>query len=339
MTVVDAAHEGRATAAGAGIVQPWGSALEGPLYDLYAAGAAHYPGLVGELAECGIDDVGYRRAGCLIVDPDPRVLDEIEHRVRVRTADVPIAGPIERVDPTTARELFPPLADDLAGLHLAGGARVDGRKLCRGLLAAIVAAGGRLVDGPAELVLAEDHLTVTVKGERLEGDAVVVAGGAWTTPLLEPLSMRVAVEPQRGQIVHLRVDGADTGRWPAVTPLADHYLVTFDDQRVVVGATRETGSGFDPRVTVSGVRHVLDRALSVAPGLAEATVIETRVGLRPLPSNGRPTIGQVPGVRDLYVATGYGAIGLTIGPLVGERLAATILDGTADPSLAAFTPT
>ena len=40
----------------------------------------------------------------------------------------------------------------------------------------------------------------------------------------------VDVEPQRGQIVHLRVDGVDTSVWPVVVPVGDHYIVPFDDQ-------------------------------------------------------------------------------------------------------------
>ena len=49
-----------------------------------------------------------------------------------------------------------------------------------------------------------------------------------------------------------------------------------------MGATRETGSGFDARITAGGVLEVLSNAVSVAPGLAAASLIETRVGLRPL---------------------------------------------------------
>ena len=36
-----------------------------------------------------------------------------------------------------------------------------------------------------------------------------------------------------------------------------HYLLAFDDSRVVAGATRETGAGFDVRVTPGGLHEVL----------------------------------------------------------------------------------
>lgn len=47
VVVVDSVLRGQATAAGAGIIQPWSSSADGPTYDLYAAGAAYYPTLLG----------------------------------------------------------------------------------------------------------------------------------------------------------------------------------------------------------------------------------------------------------------------------------------------------
>jgi D-amino-acid dehydrogenase len=49
----------------------------------------------------------------------------------------------------------------------------------------------------------------------------------------------------------------------------------------VAGATRESGAGFDYRVTPAGLSEVLREALAVAPGLAGGTCLETRVGFRP----------------------------------------------------------
>jgi D-amino-acid dehydrogenase len=146
------------------------------------------------------------------------------------------------------------------------------------------------------------------------------------------------VTAQRGQIAHLSVDGAATGRWPSVLPPGGHYLVGFEGGRVAAGATRETGSGFDPRVTAAGLREVLDRALAVAPGLAAATVLETRVGLRPVTDRGLPVIGPVPGRPGLWVVAGFGAAGLTLGPLAGRALADLLLTGRADVDLSPFAP-
>jgi len=337
VTVVDAGHLGQATAAGAGIIQPWSSAPTGAVYELQSRSAALYPTLIAELAELGSGDVGYRRCGALVVNADPDVVDAAEARVRDRARSAAAAGNIARVDNREARELFPPLAPDLAGLHISGGARVDGRLLTAGLHEAIGKLGGSIVDGEASLTAAGSGVEVRVDGRRVDADAVVVAAGAWTDALLAPLGVSTGIEPQRGQITHLRLDGVDTSAWPSVSPLSDHYMVAFDDSRVVVGATRETGSGFDPRVTADGQRHVLANALSIAPGLRDATLLETRVGLRPLRADLVPFVGPVAGIDSLYVASGYGPVGLTVSPFVAEQISELVLTGRSSFDLGVLT--
>jgi D-amino-acid dehydrogenase len=270
-----------------------------------------------------------------VVNADPAEVDAAEARVeRRRAAEPAVVGRVERLRGDRARELFPPLASGLDALWIEGGGRVDGRTVRDALLDAGERLGGARRSGRAVL---EGAGRVRVGGDVLEADAVVVAAGAWTNDLLDALSLRVPVAPQRGQITHLTLPGVDTTHWPSVHPLSHHYLVAFDGSRIAVGATRETGSGFDARVTAAGQLQVLRDALSIAPGLADATVLETRVGLRPLADDAMPTVGAVPGHQGLFVATGYGAAGLTMGPLLGDALARLVL-GESAPELDALQP-
>ena len=63
---------------------------------------------------------------------------------------------------------------------------------------------------------------------------------------------------------------------------------------MLAGATRETGSGFDARVTAGGLHQVLDAALALAPGLIDATLVEVRVAsARSRPGWSRPS-GRFP---------------------------------------------
>jgi D-amino-acid dehydrogenase len=338
VTIIDAGHLGQATAAGAGIVQPWSTSADGPVYDLYAAGADYYPTLLVRLAETGVPGIGYQRSGSLVVDPDPAQLDEVEQRVRRRAADGAAAGTVDRLDPDAARTLFPPLAPDLGAVHIGGGARVDGRLLRDGLLSAAQRRGAQVVRAEATLAATPSGAELRVAGQRVDCDAIVLAAGAWTNQVLEPLGITIPVIPQRGQIAHLLLAGVDTSDWPSVLPLGKHYLVPFAEGRVVVGATREDGSGFDPRVTAAGLREVLGEALEVAPGLADATVLETRVGLRPLGDNQQPVIGGLPDHPGLFVNAGFGASGLTMAPVVGAALAEQIVGNDQLVDLSAFAP-
>ena len=329
VTVVDDGRPGRATPAGAGIIAPWATELSGEAYQLYADGADAYPMVMAALAEAGVDDVGYARNGALVVRSGPD-LAAMHDRLTERTAASAVAGRPESVDEADARRLFPPLRGGSSGIHVPGGARVDGRRLAAGLLDGVRHHAGEVLRGAVSIV--DGH--VVVDGRRVRAETTVVAAGAWVTDVLP--RRQLPVSAQRGQICHLRVDGADTGRWPSVLPPADHYIVPFEHGRVVVGATRESGID-DVRITAGGVRDVLARALDVAPGLEHATLIETRVGLRPSPTDGhRPVIGPVG--TGTWVIAGFGAIGLTIGPTVGERVAEMLLGGDDDPLLRPFRP-
>jgi D-amino-acid dehydrogenase len=342
VVLADQAHEGRATAAGAGIVSPWSSGATDPAWHRIAdAGARYYPALVRSLAEHGEADVGYRRVGSLCVAVERSELDRIERTVLARRAAAPEAGEVSRLSPGEARALFPPLHPDLAAVHVEGGARVDGRLLAAALRRAAERRGARVHAGAAVTGLLRGGGRVTgvrVGAEAIAADAVVVAAGAWAPALLEPVGIALAVSPQRGQISHLRLEGAATGSWPVVLPPGSHYLLAFDDSRVVVGATRETGAGFDCRVTAAGQAEVLNQALAVAPGLADATLVETRVGLRPLGPDARPMLGAVAGLGGLVVGNGLGPSGLTIGPYAGRLLARAVLGEPPDLDLTPYDP-
>jgi D-amino-acid dehydrogenase len=333
VVVVDDARPGVATAAGAGIVSPWATADEG-LFALAGAAAGYYPELVAALAEDTDEPTSYSVVGGLVVGRDEAALREVLRRVAARAAEHPAVGEASLLDAAEARALFPPLRPGLAAVHVSGGARVDGRQVRASLLDAARRRGAELRTGTA--VLTVDG--VRVEGEPLGADAVVVAAGAWSGELVAALGTRLPVAPQRGQISHLEV-AADTTRWPVVSPLdSGHYLLAFPGGRVVVGATRETGSGFDHRVTAAGQLEVLEQAFTVAPGLRDATLLETRVGFRPATPDGLPVLGSLPGHPHVVLATGFGPTGLTLAPLAGALVADIVLGERLRLDLQAYRP-
>ena len=116
----------------------------------------------------------------------------------------------------------------------------------------------------------------------------------------------------------------------------DQYIVSWGGGRVVAGATRETGSGYEPRVTAGGVHAVLGEALRVAPGLAVAGIVEVRVGLRPLSADLLPILGPVPAVTGVLLATGHGPAGLSLGPYSARVVVDLLLGRAAGFDLAPF---
>jgi D-amino-acid dehydrogenase len=232
------------------------------------------------------------------------------------------------VSPAEAQALFPPLANVVGALYDRCAARVDGRLLTQALQRAANGQGLYMLYGSVDALATQGSRVtgVRVGPDTLAANAVIVAGGAWSPALGEPLGLRIPVEPQRGQIAHLLLPNVPTGDWPIVGAFRGHYIVPWADGRVAVGATRETGSGFQAETSAAGVREVLSEALRVAPGLASAQLGEVRVGLRPLPPDGLPVLGLVPGWDGLLLATGHGPTGLQLGPFSG-RIVAELAQG------------
>jgi D-amino-acid dehydrogenase len=340
VVVFDRDDAGRATSAGAGIVCPWLSAREDEGWLSVALGAGrYYPELVARLAEEGESDLGYRQVGLLVVPDEVGQLDPVERRLAVRRQVAPEMGVVRRVSAEEAVGMFPALRPGRPATHIAGAARVNGRLMAAALMRAAQKRGAQVRSGSPEIVADGGGVRGVRLGDEVVGaEAVVVTAGAWAPALLAPLGVSLAVVPQKGQIVHLRLAGVDTSGWPVLQPMNSYYLLTFDDSRVVVGATRETGSGFDYRVTAAGQAEVLNVGLSVAPGLADAELIETRVGFRPMAADELPMIGAVAGVPGLFVGNGLGPSGLTLGPYAGRLLAEAAMGRGTEIDLSFFDP-
>jgi D-amino-acid dehydrogenase len=206
--------------------------------------------------------------------------------------------------------------------------QIDGRALRRLLLDEIRSAGSDVVTGHAALDRAPDGAaSVTVDGRTIVTDDVVVAAGAWSSDLLSAFVEPGFAYPQRGQIIHLRLPGAT--EHPSANGFRSYYLLSFANDRLVVGATREDDSGFAVRTTIGGLEAVLAAGREMIPAIDDAELIEVRVGIRPRSTDGLPIVGKVPGTPNLWVATGYGPQGLTLGMYVGHEIATDICGGTS----------
>jgi D-amino-acid dehydrogenase len=344
--LVDGGHPGQATAAGAGIVAPGVSIRPPPAWYPFAAAAVRaYPQLLEALASDGEPDAGYEVCGGLFVatnDDEAARLDGVRRLIEERArGGMPNVGTVTPLEPGQTARVFPAIAPGTHAIHVDGGARVDGRRLRDGLVRAARRRGASVVPGEARLAVAGAAVeSVIVNGEPIPCDAVILATGAWPVPTAEGTDLPIPVVPQRGQLAHLDVPGTETGAWPFVTGFHSHYVLAFAPHRVVAGATREDGSGFDPRVTAGGLREVVSEAIRVAPGLTDATLADLRCGLRPVSPDGLPILGSLDGLDGAIVATGLGASGLTLGPYTGA-VAALLVGGDeppADTDVTAFDP-
>lgn len=321
--VVDNQHTGQATDAAAGIICPWLSQRRNKAwYTLAKNGAAYYSSLINQLEEDGQTETGYKQVGAVSLQTDVLKLEKMIDRAKKKREEAPEIGEIHQLSKEETVAKFPLLSADFEAAYITGAARVNGRALRQALMQAAEKNGALLVKGMAELEHVDDRVVgVTVEGKKYMADTVIIAAGAWAPSLLAPLGIDLKVTGQKAQIIHLDVGDENTKEWPVVMPPNDQYILAFNDGKVVVGATHENEMGFDARVTAGGLHEVIDKAITVAPGLRDATFVEARVGFRPVTPNFLPIIGEVPTVKGLLLANGLGASGLTVGPYLGLQLA------------------
>ncbi|MEM5015125.1 FAD-binding oxidoreductase [Metabacillus indicus] len=324
VTIIDRKDAGQATDAAAGIVCPWVSQRRNKAwYQLVKKGARYYPELIDALEEDGETGTGYKRVGALVLQQDPEKMEKIIVRTEKRKQDAPEIGELIPLTKEETKEKFPLLSEEYSSVHVEGAARVDGRALRDALLHAAEKNGAKLISGDAALIFQQGRVTgALLKEEAIEADEIIVCAGAWANQVLQPLGIHFQVSYQKAQIAHFKMETEHTSDWPVLMPPANHYLLAFDDGRIVAGATHEDDvKGYDTRVTAGGMLDVFSKAMNVAPGLEEGTFLEARTGFRPFTPGFLPVIGRIPEWSGLIAANGLGASGLTMGPYLGLELA------------------
>jgi D-amino-acid dehydrogenase len=326
--LIDRHDPGRATDAGAGILSPETSQDPDPdMFALGMASAEHYPTLIQRLAEDAAARSGFAVTGSLLVAERPG--DDIVMERAMGLARDRCPGLVAEVAPSDAVRHFPPLGPVRRALHNPVGRRVDGRALNDALRQAARSRGLRVLD-TGVIGVDADRTGRTITGVltsdgTVGADAVVICGGAWSPEMGDVLGVPMPVHPLKGQIVHLSLPTTDSRSWTIVQPVLGFYLVPWPDGRVACGGTMEADAGFDHRPTADGVHQLLRECLRTAPGLAQATLVDVRVGSRPSTPDGRPVLGRVPGWDNAFVATGHGSEGLLLGPFTAQVVAHQML--------------
>lgn len=341
--VADRADAGGATNAGAGIVCPVAASVDSPaVVELAFEGAAYYRRLVAALGGEGLDTVGYRSCGLLSFGLGGRDVTEVARMARwgdALAARYGVAAAVETIDQDQAVGHFPLLTKAVAAATFAPYAgQVDGSEFTRRLAEeASERFGLEHRRAPVEAVGAG---WVEVGGDRVTCGSVVLCAGAWTARLCEPVGARPPVVAQRGEIVHLRVDGASTEEWPLIMRRGvGPYVIPWPGGRLAVGATVVNQDHFDARPTLGGISGLVAGLVEeTSPELLDAALVEVRVGLRPVTPDDLPLIGPVPGAPGVFVATGHGANGLSWGPYTGEVVADLVCGDPSGINLDPFRP-
>ena len=81
---------------------------------------------------------------------------------------------------------------------------------------------------------------------------------------------------------------------------------------------------------------LLERAAGVVPAARHASVVDCRIGVRPMPADRHTIAGRLPELANAWVLATHS--GITLGPLLGRLIAPEILRDTPSAALAPFRP-
>jgi glycine/D-amino acid oxidase-like deaminating enzyme len=298
-------------------------------------------------------------------------IDEVEDLRRWVESAGAVGVEVSRVESAELRQLEPELSPDvIEAYRLDEGHRVDPLALtvCLGALAR--ADGASVISHRAarRLVERDGRITGVVTDDGLlEADVVVVAAGPWSSALVRPLGIPLPIAGARGWLVHAAPERPLIRHWiqsgarrllkgqvPAIAVEPGPLLVSMrdfgdglqtreispmiqpaPDGTILAGTSREPSFSADT-YDLEVPRTVATEAARLLPALADAPIIATWSGVRPVSPDERPLIGWLR--EGLFVASGHGSEGVIVGAGSAELAAAMVLGETPPVDPAPFDP-
>jgi glycine oxidase len=323
-----------ASAAGAGMLPLHSVAFDTPeLFELSALSYRLYPGWVKEMRRASGLDPEWETSGSLGLLFS--AAEERNARVLAKRL-VRLGMKVGWLSGAQSRKMEPTLPSDVRkAMYLPETTQIRPSAMCLTAVEAVRRRGVPIHEN-------ENVQRLLVKGGRVtgvrtsvrmyEGDAVVLANGAWAPELLKPLGFDLPVFPLRGQVLLLQGPSHGVRH---ILFASGYYLVPRRGGELYVGSTLEK-AGFDRSVTPEGIATLANAARRMAPGLAPLRVSGYFAGFRPGSVDGHPFLGPVPRVRDLYIAAGHHTHGHLLSAATGHLMTQLILDGKTDVDLAPF---
>jgi D-amino-acid dehydrogenase len=250
-------------------------------------------------------------------------------------------GSIDELDAAALAALEPALdrARVGAGLHARVDRFVRPEQLTAGLAERLRADGVEIHEGCELRTLSRSDggwALETTSGP-VAAQRLVVAAGLPTAPLLRLLGVRVPLMGARGYSVTVAGRGTPP-RHALYLAEAKLGLSPFDDGVRVAGVFELGASNDDVSPAVGELLLAAARPYLAGWQPDADGPVEAWAGLRPATPDGLPLIGALPGLDDIYLATGHGMLGVTLAPATADLLAPLVLEGRAAPELTPFDP-
>jgi len=235
---------------------------------------------------------------------------------------------VERLNADALRQIYPDISPQVThGLFVPGNAyTVNPQRLVRTLGTLLVDAGGEIIAERAMKIIpqggAVGYRVITNISNRC-ALKVVVAAGAWTRELLDPLGIHVPLETERGYHAMMPTPNL-TLSIPISVKNRGFGLTSMEDGLRAAGTVEIGGlrAPLDERRAMVLVTH----AKRIFPKL-ETGEPSYWMGHRPSTPDSLPVLGEAPGRPGLFLCFGHGHFGMTSSP-PSARLVSQIVNGS-----------
>lgn len=248
------------------------------------------------------------------------------------------------LEPAEAQRVEPALAPGVAACRLAIGYPV--------LPAAATGAYAEWARTLGADIREGDDARLIVEGDRVRGvrladgttigaESVVVAAGPWTPAIVDPSGAWRPIRPLWGVVVSMVLglpprhvlEEAEIDIEPSGDQIASGDRAFSLVTAAGVSALGSTFLDHEPDAPAL-VGDLVERGATFVPAIGSASPGAVRACARPLSVDGRPLIGRIPWVEDLWVVAGHGPWGISTGPASGRLLADLITGAVAAPPAA-----
>ncbi len=225
-------------------------------------------------------------------------------------------------DNTRLREIEPAVGEDVRGAVLyPADAHLDPSALMTGLRKQL--AGSIRYESLLRLTTSGKEIrTAVTTGGEYHADNFVVAAGIWSKNILGSLGINLPLVGGKGY--SFMVPAHTAINTPAILSEA-RVAVTPLGNEIRFGGTMQIGKGLSgfTRGKIQGITQSIGRYL---PSYEMNGAMPERVwaGLRPLSPDGLPYIGASSRFANLHIGTGHAMMGISLAPVTGELLAASI---------------
>ncbi|MFA6267101.1 MAG: D-amino acid dehydrogenase [Pseudolabrys sp.] len=153
---------------------------------------------------------------------------------------------------------------------------------------------------------------------------IVVSMGSWSAPFLRPYGVNLAIYPAKGYSVTIPTDGSNTA--PVTSLTDDEYKLVYSNfgGRLRVAGTAEL-SGYSRDLNRTRCQAIVDNVRKLFPRAGNFDAATFWTGLRPATPSNIPYVGRTR-YRNLWLNTGHGTLGWTLGAGSGFRVANMIAE-------------